>query len=461
MHIVVVGLNHRTAPVEVREKFTFAQGDLPQALQELKNTKSVLECVVVATCNRTEIYAVVDKLPRYSHYIRGFIEKWFNVPREQFRDYLYSYEEDKAIRHLFKVTAGLNSMIIGETQILGQVKDAFFLAQQNQATGTMFNELFKQAITTAKRAHYETSIAENAVSVSYAAVELGKRIFGSYANKKVLIVGAGKMGELTLKHLRVSGLKQLYVVNRTFSKALELAESAGGTACQFERLAELLTEVDVVITSTGATEFVLTHKMLQTVVAQRKSRPLFMMDIAVPRDADPKIGELANVFLYDIDDLEALVESNMEERQKEAAKIELMIDNEMIAFEMWQRTLGVAPLIQALHQKASSVHEETMDSLLKKLPELDERQIKVIRKLTKSIVNQMLRDPIVRIKEMSAQRHGDEALDYFTQIFALEEILAEQHMESDEKQHNPSKENEQSSTTVQGWQREMTTLALP
>ncbi|WP_442603442.1 glutamyl-tRNA reductase [Paenibacillus sp. KN14-4R] len=459
MHIVVVGLNHRTAPVEVREKFTFANDDLPQALQELKNTKSVLECVVVATCNRTEIYAVVDKLPRYAHYIRGFIEKWFGVPREQFREFLYSYEEEQATRHLFRVTAGLNSMIIGETQILGQVKDAFLLAQQNQATGTMFNALFKQAITLAKRAHYETSIGENPVSVSYAAVELGKRIFGSYANKKVLIVGAGKMGELTLKHLHASGLKQLYVINRTYSKAVELAESSGGTACKFERLAELLVEVDIVITSTGATEFVLTHHMLQGVVTKRKSRPLFMMDIAVPRDADPKIGELPNIFLYDIDDLEALVESNLEERQKEAAKIEMMIDKEIAAFEIWTRTLGVSPLIQALQQKAGNVHEETMDSLLKKLPELDERQIKVIRKLTKSIVNQMLRDPILRIKEMSAQRNSDEALDYFTQIFALEEILVQNELESQDRQLDQSEE-EKPATTMQGWQRELSTLAL-
>lgn len=444
MHIVVVGLNYRTAPVEIREKFAFFEQDLPQALAELKETKSILECVIVATCNRTEIYAVVDRVHLCGHYISSFIERWFQVPKEEFSKHLYTYEDDKAIEHLLRVTSGLDSMVIGETQILGQVRDAFLLSQSLKATGIFFNTLFKQAITFAKRAHSETSIGENPVSVSYAAVELGKRIFGSYANKTIMIIGAGKMSELTVKHLHSNGVGKVIVVNRTYERAVELAEKFNGVPCGAEHMLERLNEVDIVISSTGAPGYVLTRDQLQNVMHKRKSKPLFMMDIAVPRDLDPQISELSNVFLYDIDDLQAIVANHLQERRKEAVKIEGMIAVEIAAFEQWKKTLGLSPVIQALQAKANSVHEETMESLLKKLPDLDDREIKVIRKLTKSIVNQMLRDPILRIKEMSAGKRGDEAVEMFTKIFALEEQLKEQELaelaaaEMDKKAERPA-----------------------
>lgn len=426
MHIVVAGLNYRTAPVSIREKFTFADGDLEVALSELKETKSIMECVIVGTCNRTELYVVVDREHLCGHYLRGFIEKWFGVPREEFNKHLYIYENEKAIEHLFRVTSGLDSMVIGETQILGQIRDAFLLAQQCKTTGILFNTLFKQSVTLAKRAHTETGIGENPVSVSYAAVELGKRIFGSYDHKKVMIIGAGKMSELTVKHLYANGADKVIVVNRTLSRAQELAGKFEGVAGSMDKLLVYLEEVDIVISSTGSADIVLTKEQVAAVLQKRRSRPLFMIDIAVPRDLDSAIGELPNVFLYDIDNLQSIVNNHLQERRKAALVIEDMIADEMAAFDQWTRTLGVRPLIQALQTKASSIHEETMDSLLKKLPDLDERELKVIRKLTKSIVNQMLRDPVNRIKEMAAERHGDEALEYFTKIFALEEQLAEQ-----------------------------------
>jgi glutamyl-tRNA reductase len=428
MHIVVVGLNYRTAPVEIRERFAFAEQDLPQALMELREMKSILECVIVATCNRTEIYAVVDRANLCGHYIPSFIERWFQVPKEDFSKHLYAYEDDQAIEHLFRVTSGLDSMVIGETQILGQVRDAFLLSQSLNATGTFFNTLFKQAVTLAKRAHSETSIGENPVSVSYAAVELGKRIFGSYANKTIMIIGAGKMSELTVKHLYANGVGKVIVVNRTYERAVELAEKFNGVPCSADHMLEQLAEVDIVISSTGAPGYVLSREQLENTLHKRKSKPLFMMDIAVPRDLDPQISELSNVFLYDIDDLESIVENNLEERKKEAVRIEEMIATEIDAFEQWKKMLGVTPVIHALQTKANAVHQETMESLMKKLPDLDEREIKVIRKLTKSIVNQMLRDPILRIKEMSAEKHGVEAIEMFTKIFALEEQLNEQEL---------------------------------
>ncbi|ANE47151.1 glutamyl-tRNA reductase [Paenibacillus swuensis] len=423
MHILSVGLNYKTAPVAVREKFAFSDEDLPRALQQLKETKSILECVIVATCNRTEIYAVVDRLHMCGHFIRSFIEQWFGIPVSDFNKHLYIYEDDLALEHLFRVTSGLDSMVIGETQILGQVRTAFLTAQREKATGTLFNMVFKQAITMAKRAHSETSIGESAVSVSYAAVELGKRIFGQFNNKTVMIVGAGKMSELTGKHLYANGASKVIVANRTYDRAAQLADKFNGVACSLAEVPGFLAEVDIIISSTGSAGYVLTREQVAEAMRKRKSKTLFMIDIAVPRDLDPLINEVANVFLYDIDDLQGIVETNMDLRRKEAAKIEGMIVSEIEAYHQWFKMLGVSPVIRALQEKSASIHEETMDSLLKKLPDLDEREIKVIRKLTKSIVNQMMHDPINRVKEMAGGKHGNEAIEMFTHIFALEEQL--------------------------------------
>lgn len=429
MHIIAVGLNYKTAPVEVREKFTFADRDLPAALQGLMETKSIMECVIVATCNRTELYAVVDRHHLCGHYIRSFMEKWFNMPREQFTNHLYMYEDEKAIQHLFRVASGLDSMVIGETQILGQVKNAFLLAQSEKTTGTVFNMLFKQAVTMAKRAHSETMIGETAVSVSYAAVELGKQIFGHFNKKTVMVIGAGETGELTAKHLYANGAERVLVVNRTFERAAQLADKFNGIPCSIDEAVKKLPETDIIISSTGSEGYVLTREQVKDAMRKRKSKPLFMIDIAVPRDLDPGIASVDNVFLYDIDDLEGIVQSNLEQRRQEAAKIEVMIEEEMKQFEQWYKTLGVVPLIRALQTKASDIHEETMSSLTNKLPDLNEHQLKVIRKLTKSIVNQMMQDPILRIKEMAGEKKSEEAMDMFVKLFALEEQLAELQME--------------------------------
>lgn len=320
MHIVVVGLNYRTAPVEVRERFTFAERDLPQALQELKRTKSVLEGVIIATCNRTEIYVVVDRLHMCGYFIRSFMEQWFGIPRQEFTQHLYMYEDEQAIRHLFRVACGLDSMVLGETQILGQVRSAFYSRKKEKATGTWFNMLFKQAITLSKRAHSETAIGESAVSVSYAAVELGKRVFGSFEGKKVLILGAGKMSELTAKHLSGGGAAEVLVANRTFGRAQELAAKFDGIPCSMQEAMQRLLDIDILISSTGADGYVITSSQVQNSMKQRPDRPLFIIDIAVPRDIDPAIGELDNVFLYDIDDLEGIVESNMEMRRSRSSQ---------------------------------------------------------------------------------------------------------------------------------------------
>lgn len=444
MHIVVVGLNYRTAPVEVRERFALAEKDLQPALERLMDTKGTLEGVIVATCNRTEIYVVADRVHMCGYFIRVFMEQWFGVSSGQFAQHLYIYEDEQAVRHLMRVASGLDSMVLGETQILGQVRHAFLTAQAAGTTGTWFNRLFKQAVTLGKRAHSETSIGESAVSVSYAAVELGKRIFGQFNGKTVLILGAGKMSELTVKHLYASGAAKVIVANRTLSRAVELAERFAGEPCTIEQGIRRLAEVDIVIGSTGAEGYVLTADQVTSGMRSRPSRPLFMIDIAVPRDLDPAIAELPDVFLYDIDDLEGIVEDNLEMRRGEAAKIETMIDHELDDFHLWLKTLGVRPVIRALQDKSSSIHEETMNSLFNKLPELDEHQRKVIRRLTKSIVNQMMHDPINVIKEMSGGKDGNEALDYFTRIFALEDRIAGNNG------HDDAKDGGEAS----GWSRE-------
>ncbi|MCM3630070.1 glutamyl-tRNA reductase [Paenibacillus glycanilyticus] len=441
MHIIVVGLNYRTAPVEVRERFAIADKELPEAIRQLMNTNSIMECVIVATCNRTELYAVVDRHHLCGHYIRSFMEQWFKLPREQFTNHLYMYEDDKAIEHLHRVTSGLDSMVIGETQILGQVKDAFALAQQQKTTGTLFNMLFKQAVTMAKRAHSETTIGESAVSVSYAAVELGKRIFGQFSKKTVMVIGAGETGELTAKHLYANGADRVIVVNRTYDRAAQLAEKFNGIACSMEEAASKLHEADIVISSTGAEGYVLTRQTVAEAMKRRKSKPLFMIDIAVPRDLDPGIAAVENVFLYDIDDLEGIVASNIQQRRKEAEKIETMIEQEVELFEQWYKTLGVVPLIRALQTKAAHIHEETLNSLTNKLPDLDEHELKVIRKLTKSIVNQMMQDPILRIKEMAGEKHSEEAMDMFVKLFALEDELAQSKEAEEETAAAAKKKN--------------------
>ncbi len=444
MHILVAGFNYKTAPVELREKFSFQESELPIALGQLRNMKSILECTIISTCNRTEVYVVADQLHTGRHFTKTFLAEWFDLPKEDFIPYLDIREDHHAIEHLFRVACGLDSMILGETQILGQVRDSFLLAQEQQATGTIFNQLFKQAVTLAKKAHTGTEIGAHAVSVSYAAVELGKNIFGDFSGKHVVILGAGKMSELTAKHLHSNGAKQITVINRTEAKAVELAKRFLGQARPYAELQQALAEADVLISSTGARDFVITKEMMQGSMKKRKGRPLFMVDIAVPRDLDPTLAEFDDVYLYDIDDLQNIVEANLAERKREAEKIEIMVEAEIDEFKQWLNTLGVVPLISALRTKALAVQAETMESIERKLPNLSEREIKVLRKHTKSIVNQLLRDPVTRVKELAAEPDADAALDLFTKIFALEDELASQEedlrIEEAEKQWENQKQ---------------------
>ncbi|MEL3961856.1 glutamyl-tRNA reductase [Lysinibacillus endophyticus] len=426
MHTLVVGLNYKTAPVEIREKLSFIESELPDAMAALKKEKSILEDVIVSTCNRTEIYAVVDQLNTGRYYIKQFLSKWFNIPVDQFDTHLYIREDDESLHHLFRVTAGIDSMVLGETQILGQVKKSFLEAQEVGTTGTIYNQLFKQAVTFAKRAHSETTINENAVSVSYAAVELAKKIFGSLKHKHVVILGAGKMGELAIQNLYGNGVGKVTVVNRTFEKAKHLASKFEGNAKSMQELQCVLLEADILISSTGSTDYVIDYELMQFVERLRKGKPLFMVDIAVPRDLDPRIGDLPNVFLYDIDDLQGIVEANLAEREQAARQITDMIGQEVVQFKDWFATLGVVPVISALRKKANKIQQETMVSIENKMPNLTERERKILNKHTKSIINQLLKEPILQAKELANSPKASQQLQLFQQIFGIEEDVQEE-----------------------------------
>ncbi|RLQ98030.1 glutamyl-tRNA reductase [Falsibacillus albus] len=426
MHIIVVGLNYKTAPVEIRERLSFNEADLGSAMKRLKDKKSILENVIISTCNRTEVYAVVDQLHTGRYYIKEFLSDWFQIEKEEFTSHLFIYEQDGAIEHLFKLTCGLNSMVLGETQILGQVRSSFLLAQEVGTTGTVFNHLFKQAVTLAKKAHSETEIGSNAVSVSYAAVELAKKIFGSLTDKHVLILGAGKMGELAIQNLQGSGATKVTVINRTFEKAQSLADRFDGQAKTLQELQCALIDADILISSTGAKDYVVTKEMMDSVESMRKGRPLFLVDIAVPRDLDPAISELEGTFLYDIDDLEGIVEANLAERQKAADAIMLLIEGEIVTFNEWLRMLGVVPVISALRDKALAIQAETMESIERKMPDLTDRERKVLNKHTKSIINQMLKDPILQAKELAGLQDSAEKLELFMKIFNIQEQVEKQ-----------------------------------
>ncbi|MFC4078412.1 glutamyl-tRNA reductase [Salinithrix halophila] len=437
MHIIVTGFNHKTAPVELRERMAFSSEDLGRSLRRLRHMKSILECVVVSTCNRMELYVVSDQIHTGVYYSQSYLESEFGVPQEAFTDHLYVKKNGEAVNHLFSVVCGLDSMVLGETQILGQVKGAFLAAQEEGVTGTIFNHLFKEAVTLGKKVQSETEIGQNAVSVSYAAVELGKKMFSTFTGKTVLLLGAGETGELTAKHLADAGAARVLVLNRTLEKAQELAGRFQGEARPLSRLVESIREADIVVSSTGAPTSVIGKEAVEEAVKKRLN-PLFLIDIAVPRDVDPDIHGLDNVYLFDIDDLKGIVEANIDLRRREAEKAQTLIADEVACFNEWLQTLGVVPLITALREKAIGIQEETMQSIERKLPDLTEREKRVLRKHTKSIVNQLLRDPLSRIKEMAATPEREQALEMFVQIFALEEQLKEITREETEEKKTVS-----------------------
>ena len=419
MNIVLVGLNYRSAPVEVREHFTVPEDELEQALTRLKETTGIEEAVLVSTCNRTEVYVIADMIDTARKDLESFFASISHVSPQDFRAHIYVYTGLQVVFHLHRVVTGLDSMVLGETQILGQVRDAFLFAQAKKATGHVFNQLFRDAITFGKRVQTETGIGQSAVSVSYAAVSLAKKVFDSLHEQSVLVLGAGKMADLTVKYLQSQGVKQLFVVNRTFARAKDMAEQVGGVALPMDKLEEALLIADIVITSSGGASYLITPSTVAKRMALRKARPLFFIDIAVPRNVDPSLSHLDNVYVYDIDDLQTVVTSGLATRQQEASHVNGMIEEQVAAFETWLSSQNGVRLIASLQQKATEVQESVLYSLFHKMPDLDDKQKKIIQKHMASVVHQLLRDPILVTKQVAIEQDSALLLPILARAFGL------------------------------------------
>jgi len=416
--ILVVGVSHRTAPLEVREALAFPHEHLPQALESLKREAGLSEACILSTCNRVEIYGR-EAEPRAIEAVPQFLASYHGRPLEQLRPHLYVLEGEKAIRHVFRVAASLDSMVLGEPQILGQVKDAYEAAEHAGSLGATLNALRNRSVSAAKRARSETGIGQNAVSVSYVAVELARKIFGELRGKNVLMVGAGKMSELAAKHLVTSGARATVVGGRTFAKAEELAAALGGTAAPFESLREELGRADIVISSTGAPHTVIHREDVEQARKARGGRPLFLIDIAVPRDIDADVAKMDGVFLYDLDDLKAVSEANLRERQKEAAAAESLVEGEIREFLAWQKSLDVVPLLVELRKKAEEIRKAELEKVRGRLGSLSPEQQQAVEAATSAIVNKLLHPPTVQIKELSKNGYSAETASLVRRLFGL------------------------------------------
>ena len=406
MHLTLVGLSHKTAPVEIREKLTFPAHRQEEALALLTSSPAVSEAVVVSTCNRTEIYAVTAADSDGVGAVIDFITDYHGLDRHELVRYLYLLEGESVIRHLFRVVSSLDSMVVGEAQILGQVKEAYEHAFNNGSVSRIFNRLFRQSFEVGKRVRTETDIGENAVSISYAAVEMAKKVFDTLDGRTILVLGAGKMSELTAKHLVSNGVKSVLVANRTYERAVELAQKFRGEAIPYEDLFERMREADIVISSTAATHYVVTKDRVAQAMRGRRGDPLFLIDIAVPRDIDPAVNDLSDVFLYDIDDLNGVVEANLEERMREAQRAEVIIEEEMAEFERWLESMEVVPTVAAIRAKAEMVRQAELEKALKRLGGLSEKELQTIEALSSAIVNKMLHGPTERLKRVSSEKDG-------------------------------------------------------
>ncbi len=399
MNLLVVGLNHKTAPVEVREKVAFDGPKLEEGLKGLTALAEVEGAVILSTCNRVELYMQTRDTEKARESVLEFLSKFHEIDSDTLRKSLYIYSNDDAVRHVFRVAASLDSMVVGEPQILGQVKDAFEFALNKKTTGVLLNKLFKKAISVAKRVRTETRIAENAVSISYAAVELAKKIFSDLSEKTFMLLGAGEMAELAVRHLINNGVKEVAVANRTYERGLELAKQFCGRAVRFEEFKEELVNTDIIICSTGAPTYVLYKHEMQEIMKRRKHKPVFIIDISVPRNIDPEINNIDNVYLYDVDDLQDVVDANMLERKKEAEKAEEIIVEEVEKFRKWQDSLDAVPTIVALRNKAEEIKNAELQRLMNRLEGLDERQRQLIEYTVNAVVNKLLHPPTVALKE--------------------------------------------------------------
>ncbi len=420
MKFAITGLNHKTAPVEVRERLNFDQNALGPALAELKRLPGVQEGMVLSTCNRVEVSMWLEEAADARALGEQFLSSSRAVPREFVAPYLYCYEEAEAIRHLFRVAASLDSMVVGEPQILGQLKTAYALAKAHGAISGAMDALLTRAFSVAKRVRTETGIGENAVSVSYVAVELARQIFGKLDRSRIMLVGAGKMSELAARHLKRAGAEQILVTNRTHARAVEMASLFRGRVVEYERFRELLPEVDIVITSSAAPLYILRKEDMRRVIEARRNRPMFLIDIAVPRNIDPAVNELDNVFLYDIDDLQRVAAENLRNRLEEAREAEAIIDEEVRRMVARLKAREVTPTIVSLQQHLESLRQGELERIQTKLATLTPEQREAVEAMTRSLINKIAHGPISELRRQAAQPDGLATIETIRRVFRLE-----------------------------------------
>jgi glutamyl-tRNA reductase len=424
--ILLIGVNHKTTPVAIREKIALSNG-YEEPLTALKNIAGLREYYLLSTCNRVELLLVTESGNTVEDDIITFLFGE-TVSTEDCCQYLYMHYDREAVHHLFMVAASLDSMVVGEAQILGQLKEAYRYASRLGCTGPLLNKLIHKSFSVAKRVRTETAIGSSAVSISYAAVQLSKKIFGNLEEKKVLLIGAGEMAELAAEHLVGQGVGSVTVANRTLSRAVDLAKRFNGKAVSMNELILQLERVDIIISSTGATDIILHKEEVKSVMRARMNRPLFFIDIAVPRDLDPRLNEIENIYLYDIDDLSSVVEINKSQRDKEAVKATRIVDEETLKFEKWFLGLAMTPTIQALRQKLDEIGQSELERTLARMPDLKDSDRQKIEKMVSAIATKILHDPLMYLKNKSCAGRDNSDLKVTTvrELFGLTDGKDEQ-----------------------------------
>jgi glutamyl-tRNA reductase len=419
VHLLLVGANHRTAPIALRERLDFSSRGLGLALKALAARVAVKEAALVSTCNRVELYVVCDDVSQTQADLARFVCDFHGLAPDLVSQHLYAFTDGDAARHLFRVASGLDSLVVGEPQILGQVKDAYGAAAAEQTTGPLLSRLFHWAFAVGKRVRSETALAEGAVSVSFAAVALARKIHGSLGGRSVLVIGAGEMGKLTALHLKAQGIRQLLITSRTPSHAEQLAAEVGGTLSPWDRLPQALLESDIVITATGAATPVLDRAQVEAAMPASRTRPLFLIDIAVPRDVAPEAGDIEQVFLYNIDDLQSLVRENLEKRGGETGKAEQIVAEEAGKFGAWQRSRGAIPTVVALRQRFESIRRAELERLEPKLAQLPPEARQRLEDVTRLIVEKLLLSPTEQLKAAGDPELVSQYADLLGRLFAL------------------------------------------
>ncbi|ETR72295.1 MAG: glutamyl-tRNA reductase [Candidatus Magnetoglobus multicellularis str. Araruama] len=425
MQIILMGLNHKTASIDIRERLAFTKEDIRQAMDELMQVPFFSELCIISTCNRVEIIVVSNLSENQSHQITNewlsYLSRHRKIDTDEIRPLFYIKHHLDAVRHLFRVASSLDSMIIGEPQILGQIKESYRHSVLKKSAGVLINRLLHRTFSVAKRVRSETGIGDHAVSISYAAIELGRKIFGSLHNKPVMLIGAGEMAELAVEHLVRQNAGPVYLVNRTFERGLQLAKRFNGEAIRFDELLEQLIHVDIVISSTGASECILNKFQMKKVMKRRKQRSIFFIDIAVPRDIDPDINQLENAYLYDIDDLQGVIDVNLNQRKREALRAERIIDEAVIRFEEWLNNLDVVPTIKALRNKIDEITRFEIDKTCQMLQTKNTCQLhSSLERMANAITNKILHDPIQFLKGEGFHKDRAVYLDFTQKLFRLD-----------------------------------------